>query len=67
MEISDLPEERRFEIRLQIALLRNAERISAVSANPSKFSGYIEERKRRIAELCGAGEVILYKGDQIYP
>ena len=67
MEIFDLPEERRFEIRLQVALLRNAERISEVSSNPSKFAAYIEERKRKIADLCGPGEIILYKGDQIYP
>ena len=67
MDISSLPEDLKFEIRLQVALLRNAERIRDVSRNPEKFSGYIARRKEAIASLTGNEAEILYEGKKIYP
>ncbi len=67
MDISSLPEDLRFEIRLQVALLRNAERIQEVSADPEKFAEYIEQRKEKITKLCGNGVEVYEKETKIYP
>ena len=67
MEISSLPEELKFKIRLQVALLRNAERIRDVSKHPEKFSDYIAKRMEAIAGLAN-GEHEIFDGEKrIFP
>lgn len=50
-DINDFDERKRFEIKLQIALLNNTLKIRENSKNPEKYDEYIGERRSNIRSL----------------
>ena len=70
IEIDGMDSRLQFEVRLQVALRRNAIGIMAHSPDPSKFREYIKERDLRIRKLLNLEEDdirIVYRGKEIYP
>ncbi|MEM0157628.1 MAG: hypothetical protein QXN26_06160 [Thermoplasmataceae archaeon] len=68
--IDDMDSRLQFEVRLQIALRRNATGIMAHSPNPERFTKYIKERDLKIREMLNLGndEIrIVFRGKEIYP
>ncbi|MDS0257486.1 hypothetical protein ApAK_07380, partial [Thermoplasmatales archaeon AK] len=70
IDLASLDYDLRFQVKLQVALLRNAQRIMEHYQNKEKFSAYISERDQKIRSLLGTGsnDVELYEdGNIIYP
>lgn len=69
--IDDLEPRIQFEIRLQIALRRNAANIMQHSSSPERFKEYIRERDMKLAKLLGLESLqnvsVVFKGNRIYP
>lgn len=51
VDLDELPERLAFEIKLQIALRKNATSIKENSKHPEKFDEYIQERENKIRKL----------------
>ncbi len=59
-----------FDVRLQIALRRNAIGIMAHSPEPERFARYIKERDQKIREILKLQDddiKIIFRGKEIYP
>ena len=70
IEIDGMDSRLQFDVRLQIALRRNAMGIMAHSPDPARFMEYIKERDLRIRKLLNAEDEdirIVYSGKEIYP
>lgn len=67
-DINSFNERKKFEIRLQIALLNNTMKIKENSKNPEKYDEYISERMEKLRELLNttAEFVIEEDGKVIY-
>jgi len=67
-DINSFNERKKFEIRLQIALLNNTIKIKENSNNPEKYDEYISERMEKLRELLNttAEFVIEEDGKVIY-
>lgn len=59
-----------FDVRLQIALRRNAIGIMNNSPEPDRFRNYVKERDRKIRSLLRINDEhisIVFQGKEIYP
>jgi len=67
-DINSFNERKKFEVRLQIALLNNTMKIKENSKNPEKYDEYISERIENLRELLNttAEFVIEEDGKVIY-
>lgn len=66
--VEDLPERMAFELKLQIALRKNAISIKNNSRHPEKFDEYIQEREAKIRKLLETKDeiVVTEKGMVIF-
>jgi len=66
--LEDLPERMAFDLKLQIALRKNAISIRNNSRHPGKFDEYIQEREAKIRKLLETKDevVVTEKGMVIF-
>ncbi|KJE49051.1 MULTISPECIES: hypothetical protein [Acidiplasma] len=61
--IDSFSDRKKFEIKLQIALLKNTLKIRENSNDPSKYDEYINERIEKLKELLGTTSRFTIKED----
>ncbi|AAT43284.1 hypothetical protein [Picrophilus oshimae] len=65
-DVNSLSERKRFELKLQIALLNNALKIQSMSPHPEKYDEYINERHTIIRSILNTtADFIVKDGDNI--
>lgn len=57
--VEELPERLAFDLKLQIALRKNAISIKENSKHPEKFDEYIQERENKIRKLLDTKDEII--------
>ena len=69
IELSQLPERMRFDIKLQISLRKNAINIMGHYEDKEKFRQYIREREEKIRILlnCSEDMTITENGESLFP
>ncbi len=69
IQLKDLPERLRFDVRLQISLRSNAINIRSHYEEQSRFQNYINDREEKIRILLNVTEnPEIFDGDnQLYP
>ncbi|BAB60488.1 TVG1393408 [Thermoplasma volcanium GSS1] len=65
IEIDNFPEEKKFKIKLEAALILDAQRIKALYNERKKFDDYIDERLNIIKNMLGIeGDFAVKDGDK---
>ncbi len=66
--VNSFNERKKFEIKLQVALLNNTLKIKENSNNPGKYDEYIVERIQKLRELLGTTSkfTIMEEEDVLY-
>lgn len=59
VSVEELPERLAFDLKLQVALRKNALSIRENSKHPEKFDEYIQERENKIRKLLDAKDGIV--------
>ncbi len=69
IELSQLPERMRFDVKLQISLRKNAINIMEHYEDKEKFNIYIQEREEKIRILlnCSENPIITDNGLKLFP
>ncbi len=64
--VNSFSQRKKFEIRLQVALLKNTLKIKENSKNPEKYDEYLAERIQKIRELLGTtSKFTIMDGDNV--
>ena len=64
IEIGDVEERIRFEVKLQISLYETAKKV-IVEERKNEFEKYMEERKEKIRELLGGERAKIYENGKL--
>ncbi|MGC8505558.1 MAG: hypothetical protein ACP5NK_02470 [Thermoplasmata archaeon] len=68
-DLDKFDEDRRFQIRLQVSLIRVARDLQKLSSDPSRYDEYIKKRMDIIKNMIGYEQdfSIKYQGNIIFP
>ncbi len=64
ISLESLPNDKRFEVKLQIELYRLAERVMTAEKS-ADFEAYMNERKDKLRKILGIKNGRIYEGDEL--